>query len=286
MCWNQTLFKCSQNCVTSFFGKYKLTKESLTFVRKEKLVQLIFEITSSRISAFQWDGTSLLALESLTCPNKTDFGYKETFLQLIDALPSDVAYENFSCSYASTNFTLVPSPLFATNKLDKLLQFTQSELIPKGETDYNRLLEWNAVAVYQLPLWIKSVLIVKYPRIVIQHELTHVLRGLQGGAINSTKIEIVLQEAIFLIVIRKGGAIVHATAHVYQAIEDVLFQTLTCIQKLAISDKTVLTLSTSQEDTIAIANQFVALASKLPPFNLVTFDVSPYKHIQYQTLCV
>jgi hypothetical protein len=269
-----------------FFGIYKLTKESLTFVRKEKLVQLIFEITSSRISAFQWDGTSLLALESLTCPNKTDFGYKETFLQLIDALPTDVAYENFSCSYASTNFTLVPSPLFATNKLDKLLQFTQSELIPKGETDYNRLLEWNAVAVYQLPLWIKSVLIVKYPRIVIQHELTHVLRGLQGGAINSTKIEIVLQEAIFLIVIRKGGAIVHATAHVYQAIEDVLFQTLTCIQKLAISDKTVLTLSTSQEDTIAIANQFVALASKLPPFNLVTFDVSPYKHIQYQTLCV
>jgi hypothetical protein len=269
-----------------FFGIYKLTKESLTFVRKEKLVQLIFEITSSRISAFQWDGTSLLALESLTCPNKTDFGYKETFLQLIDALPTDVAYENFSCSYASTNFTLVPSPLFATNKLDKLLQFTQSELIPKGETDYNRLLEWNAVAVYQLPLWIKSVLIVKYPRIVIQHELTHVLRGLQGGAINSTKIEIVLQEAIFLIVIRKGGAIVHATAHVYQAIEDVLFQTLTCIQKLAISEKTILSLSATQKETIDKANQLMTLSKSLPPFKEVHFEFLPNKHIQYQTLCV
>jgi hypothetical protein len=266
--------------------KHKLTKESLTFARKEKLVQLIFEITSSRISAFQWDGSSLQTLVSLPCLNKTDFGYKETFLQLIAAIPTQQEYTSYSCSYAATNFTLVPSPLFATNKADKLLQFTLSESIPKGETDYNRLLEWNAVAVYQLPLWIKSVLIVKYPRIVIQHELTHVLRGLQGGAISSTKIEIVLQEEIFLLVIRKGGAIVHATAQVYQAIEDVLYQTLTCIQKLAITEKTVLTLSTSQEDILAKANQFVALASKLPPFNLVTFDLSPYKHIQYQTLCV
>lgn len=266
--------------------KHKITKESLTFARKEKLVQLIFEITSSRICAFQWDGSSLLPLQSLPCLNKTDFGYKETFLELIAALPTSSNYTNFSCSYASTHFTLVPTPLFATNKADKLLQFTQSEIIPKGETDYNRLMEWNVVAVYQLPLWIKSVLIVKYPRIVIQHELTHVLRSLQVGPQSITKIEIVLQEEIFLIVIRKESTIVHATAHVYQAIEDVLYQTLTCIQKLIITEKIVVSISASQQEIVAKATHFVTLASKLPPFESATFDISPTKHIQHQILCV
>lgn len=140
----------------------------ITFA-KNMPVQLILELTENRFSAFSLKGEQSEQLAEIVCMQRNTLSYKENLVELITKIGDLDRFDEFTCSYSSPYFSMVPASLFAASNPEELLQFTVAEPLPKGETDYNRLPEWNMVVLYHMPLWVKTVLFPKVPRIMIQH---------------------------------------------------------------------------------------------------------------------
>jgi len=279
--------------IHAFFALFKSQNRfTLVFLPLHRQVadmdktQLAIEINSTRMSAFRINGTSISLIESQNCVNKSDLGYKETLKELLTACGNMDQFEAFSCSYSQEQSTLVPMLLFGESKPDALLNFTSHQAIPHDEIDYNRLPEWNMVNVFRLPMWIKSALVIKIPRIVIQHELSHVLRFLTTGSTIPQRSQLILQEGHFCLVVRKDGVIAHGSYQSYQSAEDILYHILYTYQQLAITTKGELFI---QAGTVALkttADEIQQLMQPIPIFQPITVTTHLHEHIKFQTLCV
>lgn len=176
--------------------------------------------------------------------------------------------------------------LFGDAKPESILNLTVQEELPLGEIDYNRLPEWSIVNVYHVPMWVKSALIIKIPRIVIQHELSHVFRQLNTGSTIPLRSIVVLHEQHFCAVIRKDGAIAHASYQSYETPEDVLYHLLYAYRQLQIDKKGELFLHAGTEDLQSTAEKIRSLAAGVQQFSDQKITVHLFEHQQFQTLCV
>ncbi|MNK22471.1 hypothetical protein D3C87_407480 [compost metagenome] len=249
-------------------------------------MQLILEITQQSIAAFRFDGNEVQLLEKAVCTKRTDIGYKEVLTQVLEKVGDLDRFEHFSCSYFGQEFCLVPNSLFAASAPDTLLQYTIHRTISKSDVDYNRLPEWSSVIIYQLPMWVKSVLVLKAPRIVIQHELAHVLRQLTTGSLIPLRSHLVIHEEQFSLVVRKDGNIVHTSVQEYQSEEDILYHLATVFTQLKIDSKNELFIHGTGETIENTQKQLESHLKKINLFEQTKIEIQPFNHLQYQTLCV
>jgi Protein of unknown function (DUF3822) len=247
-------------------------------------MQVALEITLDKIRLFTKTTGSFNLLEEMTFVNKTDHGYRETLTELTPKISALGELESISCSYVSPYFTLVPTSLFSASKPDYLLGFSVQKTINKQNVEYNRLQEWNTVLVYEMPMWIKSVLVPKFPRIVIQHELSHSLRYLNSGSLALPKMMIALNEAHFSIATRSGGEIVHCGFQEFQNEDDLLYHVLMCVEKINALGTIEFVLSYGNHQQLA--EKFVEKAKRMEQLSKQKFTLSPFQHIENQLLCV
>lgn len=257
----------------------------LIFVQNES-VQLILEITQQSIAAFQLVGSEIRLLEKANCTKRTDAGYKEVLTQVVEKIGNLDRFNDFSCSYFAHEFCLVPNSLFAASTPETLLQYTVHKTISKSEVDYNRLPEWSSVIIYQLPMWVKSVLILKAPRIVIQHEMAHVLRQLTTGSLIPLRSHLVIHEEQFSLVVRKDGNITHTSIQEYQSEEDIVYHLATVFTQLKIESKNELFIHGTGEQIENTQKRLESHLKKIQLFEQSKIDIQPSNHLQFQTLCV
>lgn len=249
-------------------------------------MHLILEITPHSIAAYQLIGEQLQLIEHALCSKKTDLGYKEVLTQVIEKAGDLNRFEHFSCSYFGQEFCLVPNALFAASSPDKLLQFTVHNPVSKSDVEYNRLPEWSSVIVYQLPMWVKSVLIMKAPRIVIQHELAHILRHLTNGSLVPLRSHLVLHEDQFSLVVRKDGAIAHASIQEFQNEEDIVYHLATVFNQLHIDGKNELYIHGSSNKAQEVQRALAQQLKRMNLFQHTKLEIQETAHLQYQKLCV
>ncbi len=249
-------------------------------------MQLIIEITQQSIAAFQLTGSEIQLLEKLNCTKRTDIGYKEVLTQVIEKIGNLDRFESFSCSYFAQEFCLVPNSLFSASTPETLLQYTVHKPISKSDVDYNRLPEWSSVIIYQLPMWVKSVLILKAPRIVIQHEIAHILRHLTTGSLIPLRSHLVIHEEQFSFVVRKDGNITHTSIQEYQSEEDIVYHLATVFTQLKIESKNELFIHGTGEQVERIQKRLETHLKKINLFEQSKIEIQVSNHLQYQTLCV
>lgn len=249
-------------------------------------VQLALEINEDRMSAYRCKNTEIEQIAVELCLNKSEAGYKESLQKLIHQVGDLDNYTSYTCSYSSPLNTLVPMSLFSSDKSHEILDFTLHQKISKSDTDYNRLFEWNIVNVFYIPLWIKSVLVMKVPRIAIQHEVSHVLRYLNTGSTIPQKTVIILHENHFLCLIRKEGKIGHFSYQNYQSASDVLYHLLYCYQQMNIVEKGVIEIYSSLEKQFDAAKESQQSMQKVDVFTHQKIELKQYNHINFQSLCV
>lgn len=249
-------------------------------------MQLLIEITQQSIAAFQLIRSEVQLLEKVLCTKKTEVGYKETLTQVIEKVGNLDRFENFSCSYFGQEFCLVPNALFAASSPEKLLQYSVHKTILKEDLEYNRLPEWSSVIVYQLPMWVKSVLILKAPRIVIQHEIAHVLRFLTTGSLIPLRSHLIIHEEQFSLVVRKDGNLAHASIQEYQSEEDIVYHLATVFNQLEITTKNELFLHGTGEKIEQSIQKLAEHLKKINLFEHTKVELQASNHLQYQSLCV
>lgn len=259
---------------------------SLPFENDMEKPQLILEITDAAMRAYVLENDSLQLLGEEMCSARSDAGYKQSLTDLLAKCGNTERFETFSCSYSDKKCVLVPMALFAEAGAEDFLRLAVHATIPKGETDYNRLPEWGIVNAFHLPLWIKSVLVLKIPRIVIQHELSHVLHHLNTGSLVPLRTHVILQENHFCCVMRRNGNIVQASYHQYQSAEDVLYHLLYTHQQEHIDTKGEIFLHASTQKAFETAEKTAALAASVEEFREQKISTHQNEHLLFQKLCV
>lgn len=268
------------------FNKHpQYSKESYFCVNPDAM-HLIFEITPNRVAAYEQNGEQLSELANELFPKQTEEGMKESLKQVLVKIGNIDRFDHYSCSYFGKEFCLVPNALFASSSPEALLQFTIQRAVSKADVEYNRLSEWGVVIVYELPMWIKTTLIPKAPRIVINHEITHVLRHLTVGSLVPLRSHLILHDEEFSLVIRKDGNIVHTSIQEYQNEEDIVYHLATCFTQLGIASKNELFIHGMGNVLDAKKQKLVELLKKINHFSETRFEIQTGNHLLFQKLCV
>lgn len=206
--------------------------------------QIVLEIDNAGITAAQLTDNELRILTYKQLP-VSEPAIRETLSELCKNLPQDA--DEYSCSWSTPQMTLIPAGLIGNSKPSELLQLTLSNAPDSPYTDYNRLMSWNLATVYYSPSWLKSVLIPKFPRIIIRHEVAHILHQLDTGSSVPAKIIVVAHASHTCFVIRRDGKIVHCSYQQTQTVEDVLYHLLYCMKQLHIESGELIVECSSDE---------------------------------------
>ena len=105
------------------------------------------------------------------------------------------------------------------------------EETPKDHIDYNRIPEQGIVNLFEIPLWVKSFFVIKYPRSIIQHEGSHVIRGLFSEPSFKLKTTLVIYNDFFLMCIAKENKLQFYTVFDYHFIDDIVYHLMFTLQQ-------------------------------------------------------
>ena len=203
---------------------------SKSFLMNGKIAYFILSeqevlIGSSSGEHFTW-------LEKHTFENKTDFYYKEELQQLIDKHQLQaVDYEEHVLSWYSETSSLVPMNLLEDSSASEILQFNFSEEKLQFEADYNRIPELSIVNVFEIPLWVKSFFVLRFPRIILQHLGTGLIRGIFNTSSFKSTIHLFLLKTQTLLIHVRHNELLTYNSFEYSSETDLIYYTLNVLKQ-------------------------------------------------------
>jgi hypothetical protein len=250
--------------------------------------QLAIELSENAVNFASIEDGVVISIDKFTFKDKIDYRYKEQLNQIfIEKGYSEKSYDEYSLSWYSICSTLLPNNVFAEVKPDELLRLCYSGEIPQDNVDYNRIPELAVVNVYTIPLWVKSFFVVKFPRIVIQHEGSHLLHGIFSGYISKLNISIVIHELSFNLVITNGEGLQFYSQFDFQMIDDLVYHLVyTLQQKNLLNQAGNLTVCSGVGSTDEQAVELKQKLESLKDLKLFKIEINSHLLLNFQTLCV
>lgn len=153
---------------------------------------------------------------------------KEELKDLLKKFSEHKNFDNTLVCWSTISQFLTPMKLFQESDLSSLATLVFGEL-DKNELDYNRLPEINMVAIYRIPIWVKSVFIQTFPMASIKSEAAMFARALSEKTTIKPKMYLRLFPncASFMIVGNgldgNSEAILFSNQYEYENVEDVLY---------------------------------------------------------------
>ena len=91
--------------------------------------------------------------------------------------------------------------------------------------------ELSIVNIYEMPLWIKSLFVVRFPRIKIIHRSTVILRGVFDQAIFKPKINLFVEKEQFYLLITDKSKLTFFNRFDYKSIADLVYYFLFVLEQ-------------------------------------------------------
>lgn len=104
-----------------------------------------------------------------------------------------------SLSFANPKVTLVPQIIFGDSNAKDIFELCFGE--SQETIEHNRFYEQMVVVVYEIEEWIKRFFVLRFPRIIIQHETTHALRGIFNGNSFEPKLHLIVNDTFFTVIL-------------------------------------------------------------------------------------
>ena len=237
-------------------------------------------IGTSQDNYFQW-------IEKQTFSNKTDYYYKEQLQELLDKHQlSSANYDEHILMWYSHQSTLVPMNMLENSTPKELLYHSFSENKIQHDVDYNRISELSVVNIYEIPLWVKSFFVIRFPRIVLQHLGTGMLRGIFNGSSFKPNVRLVLTEDFALLIYVKHGELITYTSFEYATESDLIYHTLNVLtQTDSLNNSGIIEIHTLRENKINTTT-FVENWSKLKEVSDFKVEFEPTQTLKYLSVCV
>lgn len=247
---------------------------------------LAIDINFSAVRFVKLSGDFVLNEKTFVFTDKQDYRFKQQldeFWTSTDWKESD--FDEVSLSWSGSQTTLSPVNVFNESNKEAIFHLSFGSQIQNDEIDYNRLPIQGVVNVYAVPLWVKSFFVLRFPRIVIQHEGTHLIRGIFAGQTFKLKTKIVLHESHFLISIVKENNLKFYSSFEWNTLEDIVYYYTFSLQQLGYATElNDLELSAGAGATIDLEK----LKTTLETLHKDKISVQISNHLveKYQQLCV
>lgn len=249
---------------------------------------LVFILSEYSLHVAEMRDQSVHELGSIQFQGRKDFQYKEQIQAfLVEQQIDGKEYDDYSLSWFNPLSTLVPMNVFGASSAKELFQACFTKEMVSNDIDYNRISELSLVNVFEIPLWVKSFFVVRYPRIVIQHEGTHFLRGIFNGSTFKTAVHAVLHAQHFMLVIVKHNQLLFYNTFESGNEDDVLYYIAFSLQQQnLLSDAGQLYIYENADSQPGMKERILQKMKNLK--DLKSFSPAETKYLQYkyQETCV
>lgn len=246
--------------------------------------QLCFEVSQNQLRYAVLDNTSseVLSSGSIELKARSPELKKEdcsNFLRLQNLLDFN---GEVSLSFIGAKNTLAPQMIFGETSAKDVFElcFGKSEHI----IEHNRFFEQTLVVVYEIEEWIKRFFVVRYPRIVVQHETTHVLRGIFANDFFEPKLHLIVNPNHFTLILVSKNNIQFFNNFDYTAATDLFYYTSHVWNQGKFEGKKMQILWHSNEDHLVLMGEYKSLLEQQKLQS--GFSLEAISKIKHQLLCV
>lgn len=227
-------------------------------------------------------------IDKVVFTSKAELHCKSEIQKLLDKnqINSD-SFEEFSLAWFSSYSTLIPANLFSESTPEVFLKGTFFKEILHNDIDYNRLSELALVNVYEVPLWVKSFFVIRFPKIVIQHQQTIFLRGIFDGPTFKTSVHIQLYENHVQIIIVGHNELKFSNYFEFSSIEDIIYYVFFVLQQEKLTDQKInLQIADSVERDALLSETVINRLRNLKELTNYSTKIESYLELKYQKTCV
>lgn len=249
---------------------------------------LFISISENSMRASILHNGETLAVHEITFSDKKDYRYKEQIdAFFMDKGIKDLHFEECIVSWFSPKTTLVPANVFNESSPEILFRLCFGDSVPSSHIDYNRLPEHQIVSIYEIPLWVKSYFVLRYPRSIIQHESTHLVRGLLNGNAFKPFTALTIHEQHITCAIVKHNKLQFFSNFDYKESTDIVYHLLFVLQQKELTkEKGTILLSRSSGANPTVLTDLQDLISKVGDFQSHVVETNESLITSYQLLCV
>ena len=157
--------------------------------------------------------------------------YKEELKSFFESLSLKEEYEEYTMAWCSIKYALVPMRVFNDSTPPKIMELLFGDSIEKEDSDFNRLAELNIVDVYEIPDWVKSFFIIKFPQLIFKHEHAMTLRALFQGSTYKLKTIVSVYDDYMNVSIIQKNELKFSNAFEYHNAEDIVYHLMFVIEQ-------------------------------------------------------
>jgi hypothetical protein len=200
--------------------------------------QLAIDINTSAVRFVKLNGDFVVQEKTFSFGDKQDYRYKQQLEEFWkETTWKEADFDDVSLSWSEKQTTLIPVNVFNESDKDTIFALSFGKQIHSDGIDYNRIPVQGLVNVYSIPLWVKSFFVIRFPRIVIQHEGTHLIRGVFAAQTFKLKTKLIVHQHHFLMLIVKENNLKFYSSFEWSSIEDIVYYYSFSIQQLEISEQ-------------------------------------------------
>lgn len=249
-------------------------------------LQLAFELTSHSFTIAEIRNNDVTIINHISFSGNSEREMKHDIQLAMSAIPMTEKYEEYTLSWASKQFVVVPTPIFKSSSTLAIYNTCFTKEAITNDLDYNVISEGNCVTVFEIPLWLKSFFVIRYPRIVIQHSISHSLRSSLEKS-NNTAIHLSIYTNTFQLIIVKNSNLLLVNSYDFTNEDDLLYYVSFSIQQNELSfEKGQINLHLSEEADLNLVNLFYQKWITISNFKSYSIQNSPYSLIKHQLTCV
>ena len=146
-------------------------------------------------------------------------------------------FDEISVAWATKRSTLVPNVIFSESSPVAIFELCYGKQTNEESIDYNRISELSVINVFEIPDWIKRFFVLKFPRVIIQHEGTHVLRKVMSESAFKTKATAILHKDYFQLTIVRHNNLEFYSFFDFQSAEDIIYHLLFTFQQKELTNQ-------------------------------------------------
>jgi len=187
-----------------------------------------------------------------------------------------------SLSFSGSKVTLAPQMIFGESNAKDIFELCFGA---SNETiEHNRFFEQTLVVVYEIEDWIKRFFVVRYPRIVVQHEVTHVLRGIFNQNTFEPVLHLVVNTDFFALLLVEKNKITFFNTFDFSSVNDLFYYSAHVWNNAQFTNKKRSIRWHSDKENVELFSQFQNMHQDLLQPN--EFHIERVSKMKHQLLCV
>lgn len=242
--------------------------------------------TSAHFAEVLRSTSSLIREATLTFSSLQGYAIKDelkTFMQQEAFLKE---YDEYSLAFWGEKFTVVPFNLFDSKNYTDVFNLCFGKgNFNNDELDYTMQPHLGVTSIYEIPNWIKSFFIVKFPRIIIQHGISLQLNGMNNESNFKPNLHVHIEQDYFYMTLFKHTNLIFSNSFDYQNEDDITYHLVHVLKKMqVISEEGQINIS-GKNNTLDVA-QLINTLNAFSELKQFKKQLAEERIIKHHLLCV